>query len=1552
MNNRPLILALLVPILVAFSGVAMAAGATELYDEPEFGTSLVLGSLFCDTNGDGKRQDGELGLGGVDVRADTGDFSRTDRDGRFHLRRLTAGQRLIKIDATTVAGAKIPAGGLTRHLRTTPGMIFRVDFGVSCSIERVTPDVIDAPTQGVDTPAIASTQALASTVLLAGQTTPAQVTVDSHSLPVNIAGLEVDFPGRTKVKGGHNLSWHPGPLKKPIVFKPEIISTGGEPAKGATWRIDIAHVGERIERTVRSFFGSGEPPDSLSWDGTDPSQVFSVLDQGQMYRAILTITDGHGAVSRARPITFGVDYGQGGGVVERLVIRGILFDEEMNPTRLLGQSLGELKTLVEENPESRLLIEVHTDDSMEPDMALSRSRRGAFLTAEALVTQLQIERERIDTLGYGGVRPLLPNISERNRTFNRRLEITLLTPTERAPDVTLSTPIEPAGIWLQGNKIKVHSEGHFLGTTPRPGSGIVSLRMVNASGVSWERAVDLKELTGTTTLPAEDPLRAFGGDALRRALGDPMIPGGEENKRDTAGQIELLLPPSSEPLQSPWLYLSGTSHPRNTVTANGVPVVLDSAGRFAQRIPMPVGESALEIVSTDALGFVARVTRSYTVTEESFFLMALVDGAGQLLGGHLLDDAKANTSWKVGDSMTVGGRAAVTFKGRIRGTKLAEELFVLAHLDTGKNPEFQPFHAQLVDPSRDYAVFADEAQDDHIQSRGPLYVLVRADRSKLTVGNVRPDLKGLGLVRYNRALYGALLELDHAFAPGYDTQLKGFVSEDTSRLKRGHDELRATGGSLYYLSRQDVLQGSERVQIVRRERDSRLELERRALKRDEDYRIDYRSGRITLSAPLSSTVLSSDNLVMLQPLSTVGAQVHGGHEVWIVVDYESTELDKDRALAGAVEVRQKITDRVTVTGGFVTETHAGDGAYQLYGGGIEAKVVDGTMIRAEVAGSSGYDGTSYRSNDGGLRYEKLAHEPLDPNGITPRRPEGMAFNVELVSDIGKSAGRDDLDLKLRSWWQVRQPEFNALGQIQDQGTEKAGGLLRWNPTKKDAIALRFDYQTALTPDDPNDFEDGLRQHTRSLTTGTYARSMGRFDLQTQVAIGQHRDSADGKTIDTQGLGLGGTWRLRDDLKATLGQQLILGGDDVIWGEGAMPRLTTRVGVAYQASKDVGVGLTEAVRWDGDNATMFSVRTKLDEESDLYVGQQLGSGSGAMGTSTVLGAETRQANGARSYSEYRLDDGVNGRTNRAVLGLSKKVHVADGVALAGSYERSQTFGGLQGDGSRDVIAGGLEILPISWLKFGSRYELRLDQEPIETDEDMATTVQAVALNGLTFNLSRDTNIMLMANFDLTQNLATRDVLREGLELTLAGIHRPRLADWLTITGRLSRYQRRYAFADGVERLEGTATHDQKESVDLLGVGAIIELPRGLELTEHAVYRYRKWLSPVGESSDSETLTSRAQDLLSIHRLGYRMLHYLDLSLEYRLLAMLSGDDAMHHGYLAEIAYAPGRHLASKSPYLRHMRVALGYDFSAIPRTLEPTLDDVSDGGVYLRITGAY
>ena len=67
-----------------------------------------------------------------------------------------------------------------------------------------------------------------------------------------------------------------------------------------------------------------------------------------------------------------------------------------------------------------------------------------------------------------------------------------------------------------------------------------------------------------------------------------MITGGGGDDDDTAGQIEVVLPASGAVLQSPWLYLSGTSHPRNTVTANGVPVLLrhQVSGEGAQHCPV------------------------------------------------------------------------------------------------------------------------------------------------------------------------------------------------------------------------------------------------------------------------------------------------------------------------------------------------------------------------------------------------------------------------------------------------------------------------------------------------------------------------------------------------------------------------------------------------------------------------------------------------------------------------------------------------------------------------------------------------------------------------------------------------------------------------------------------------------------------------------------------------------------------------------------------------------------------------------------------------------
>ena len=75
-----------------------------------------------------------------------------------------------------------------------------------------------------------------------------------------------------------------------------------------------------------------------------------------------------------------------------------------------------------------------------------------------------------------------------------------------------------------------------------------------------------------------------------------------------------------------------------------------------------------------------------------------------------------------------------------------------------------------------------------------------------------------------------------------------------------YDELRGTGGSLYYLRHQDILAGSERVRIELRDKDSGIVTGVVNLRPGIDYDVDYLQGRLLLSEPLSST--AADNLLV------------------------------------------------------------------------------------------------------------------------------------------------------------------------------------------------------------------------------------------------------------------------------------------------------------------------------------------------------------------------------------------------------------------------------------------------------------------------------------------------------------------------------------------------------------------------------------------------------------------------------------------------------------------------------------------------------------------
>ena len=215
--------------------------------------------------------------------------------------------------------------------------------------------------------------------------------------------------------------------------------------------------------------------------------------------------------------------------------------------------------------------------------------------------------------------------------------------------------------------------------------------------------------------------------------------------------------PKGSRLSDPQVAIRGKTRPGNRVYLNGVEVMVDPQGDFVGSAL--VGEDGLlEIKSVDPDGNQAKLSKQYTLDESAWFLLALGESLTGSLGAEL-DGVQSHTSTTLGDQIYVHGRAVAYLKGRMKGDKLLGGLFkryeVTAHLDTARRQEFESYLRQMIDPNRYYPVYGDSAEEVmDVNSRGPLYVLVKADKSLLQVGNFRTSLRGIKALSYDRIFMG------------------------------------------------------------------------------------------------------------------------------------------------------------------------------------------------------------------------------------------------------------------------------------------------------------------------------------------------------------------------------------------------------------------------------------------------------------------------------------------------------------------------------------------------------------------------------------------------------------------------------------------------------------------------------------------------------------------------------------------------------------------------------------------------------------------------------
>jgi uncharacterized repeat protein (TIGR01451 family) len=255
-------------------------------------------------------------------------------------------------------------------------------------------------------------------------------------------------------------------------------------------------------------------------------------------------------------------------------------------------------------------------------------------------------------------------------------------------------------------------------------------------------------------------------------------------------------------------------------------------------------------------------------------------------------------------SLTLSGRVALYAEGVIDGKWLTTLRY-----DSSIDPDLRDFFD--VDPNARYIVYGDKSVErDAAQSRHPLYLRLQGPDADFLYGDYDPQINA-GVVQYSRRLTGA-----RAIYEKDGISVLSFAASTSQQLAEDSFPANGTSGP-FYLENRNVVRYSERLEVVTTDRDApSREIEKVTLRRGQDYDIDYTTGRIFLSEPLSS-------------------RDAGGNPNSLVVAYEISEGGTDGMIVGG-RVEYDTSPDTTLA---LTAVHEGN---------IQATNADGRLIGADI----------------------------------------------------------------------------------------------------------------------------------------------------------------------------------------------------------------------------------------------------------------------------------------------------------------------------------------------------------------------------------------------------------------------------------------------------------------------------------------------------------------------------------------------------------------------------------------------------------------------------
>ncbi len=484
--------------------------------------------------------------------------------------------------------------------------------------------------------------------------------------------------------------------------------------------------------------------------------------------------------------------------------------------------------------------------------------------------------------------------------------------------------------------------------------------------------------------------------------------------------------------------------PQHTVWLAGTELPVDEEGNFVGEVLLPAGLHTVEVAVLDEAGNGELFLRDLELERNDWFFVGIADlTLSADLGGGAPDELRGNNTADL--DAFADGRLAFFANG-----KFGRDWTLTASADTREGPVEDLFTNFLdkspdslfrrLDPDYHYPTFGDDSTvDEFAPTLGKFYVKLTKGDDHLLWGNFTVRYAENELALVERALYGANARYRSTATTGFGERrlvVDGFAADPGTVPSR--EEFRGTGGSVYFLNRQDLLIGSERLRIEVRDKASGLVSEVVRLQPELDYDIDYIQGRVLLSEPISA--IADDRLL-------VRSDGLSGNEVFLVVQYEFTPgFDEVDTLNAGGQGHFWLNDFVKL-GVTASRTEEGDTDSTLYAADMTFRKSTRSWLKLQAGRSEGVVSTSLQSDDGGFSFV----EPLD-----------AALQVEDAYGY-----RVDLSVDFADWLSGFQGQLSLYGQRLEAGysapglntltdTDQYGGVLRMPITDEIDVVAKAD----------------------------------------------------------------------------------------------------------------------------------------------------------------------------------------------------------------------------------------------------------------------------------------------------------------------------------------------------------------------------------------------------------------------------------------------------------------------------------------------------------------